>query len=142
MLPDILLFFLGSFFETDKLADITKIKVKGRIVVLVKPNTFMNLSGKAVNYWLQKEKIPTSNLLILTDDIALPEGEIRVKAKGSDGGHNGLADVNNVIGSGNYARLRFGVGSDYPRGRQAEYVLGLILFLKTKVLIKLLLLEM
>jgi peptidyl-tRNA hydrolase, PTH1 family len=113
----------GSFFQTDKHADVTKIKVKGRVVVLVKPTTFMNLSGKAVNYWLQKEKILPSNLLVIADDIALPEGDIRVRGKGGDGGHNGLADVNQVLGSGKYARLRFGVGSDFSRGRQADYVL-------------------
>ncbi len=114
----------GSFFETDKHAEATKIKIKGRVVVLLKPTTFMNLSGKAVNYWLQKEKISTPNLLVLTDDIALPEGDIRIRAKGSDGGHNGLADVSQVLCSEKYARLRFGVGNDYSRGRQADYVLS------------------
>jgi PTH1 family peptidyl-tRNA hydrolase len=114
----------GSFFSTEKYAEISKIKHKGRTLILLKPTTFMNLSGKAVNFWLQKEKIPITNLIILTDDIALPEGTIRIRAKGSDGGHNGLADVTNVLASGSYARLRFGVGNDYPRGQQADYVLS------------------
>lgn len=123
-IADLLATEAGSFFESDKHADVCRIKVRGRTLVLIKPTTFMNLSGKAVNYWLQKEKIPVKNLIVLTDDIALPEGTIRIRQKGGDGGHNGLADVNEVLGSGDYARLRFGVGSDFPRGKQADYVLG------------------
>lgn len=115
---------LKGTFETDRLADICRVKYKGRILVLVKPTTFMNLSGKAVNYWLQQEKIPRENLLVITDDIALPFGKLRMKGKGSDGGHNGLKDIQAVLGGTNYARLRFGVGSDFSKGRQADYVLG------------------
>ena len=84
----------------------------------------MNLSGKAVNYWLQAEKIPVENLLVITDDIALPFGKLRMKGKGSDGGHNGLKNIQEVLGTVDYARLRFGIGSDYAKGRQVEYVLG------------------
>ena len=84
----------------------------------------MNLSGKAVNYWLQQEKIPLNNLLVVVDEIALPFGALRIKTKGSDGGHNGLKNINQILGRQDYARLRFGVGNDYPRGKQVEYVLG------------------
>lgn len=115
---------LDGKFETDRLADVCRVRFKGRILVLVKPTTFMNLSGKAVNYWLQQEKIPRENLLVITDDIALPFGKLRMKGKGSDGGHNGLKDIQAVLGGANYARLRFGVGSDFSKGRQADYVLG------------------
>lgn len=115
---------LDGKFETDRLADVCRVKFKGRILVLVKPTTFMNLSGKSVNYWLQQEKIPRENLLVITDDIALPFGKLRMKGKGSDGGHNGLKDIQAVLGGTNYARLRFGVGNDFSKGRQADYVLG------------------
>ena len=101
-----------------------EVKFKGRILVLVKPTTYMNLSGKAVQYWLQAEKIPLENLLVITDDIALPFGTIRIKAKGSDGGHNGLKHIQETLGTGEYARLRFGVGSEFAKGRQSDYVLG------------------
>lgn len=84
----------------------------------------MNLSGKAVNYYLQKEKIPLANLLVITDDIALPLGQIRLRSKGSDGGHNGLRSINEVLGNSNYSRLRFGIGNEYPKGAQANFVLG------------------
>lgn len=111
-------------FEPNRLADQCVVKFKGRQLVLVKPTTYMNLSGKAVNYWLQAEKIPLTNLLVITDDIALPFGTIRLKGKGSDGGHNGLKHINQVLGRQDYPRLRFGVGSDFSKGRQVEYVLG------------------
>ena len=111
-------------FEPDRLADKAVLKFKGRTLVLIKPTTFMNLSGKAINYWIQKEKIPHENILIVTDDIALPFGKIRIKAKGSDGGHNGLKDIQLVLNSSNYARLRFGVGSEFNPGSQVNYVLG------------------
>lgn len=113
-----------KLFETVKLGDITTVKHKGRTLLLLKPNTFMNLSGKAVNYYLQKEKIAIANLLIITDDIALPFGKLRMKGKGSDGGHNGLKNIAQVLGTTNYARLRFGVGSEFSRGKQVDYVLG------------------
>lgn len=111
-------------WETDKLADIAKVKFKGRQVICIKPSTFMNLSGKAVNYWMQKEKIPLENVLIITDDIALPLGKLRMKGKGSDGGHNGLKNIQEVLGTTSYARLRFGVGNEFPKGRQVDFVLG------------------
>lgn len=113
-----------AVFAPGKHADIAYAKVKGRTFVLVKPSTYMNLSGKAVNYWLQSEKIPLENCLIITDDIALPLGKIRIRPKGSDGGHNGLKHILEVIGHENWARMRFGVGNDYPKGRQVEFVLG------------------
>ena len=111
-------------FETQKLGDLCRFKHKGRTFILLKPNTFMNLSGKAVAYWLKIEKIPLENLLVVTDDVNLPFGTLRMKAKGSAGGHNGLTNINEVLGSQAYARLRFGIGNDYPKGRQIEYVLG------------------
>ncbi len=115
---------LGGTFKTDKHADVCEVKFKGRVLVLVKPNTFMNLSGKAVNYWLQTEKITPENLVVITDDIALPFGKLRMKAKGSDGGHNGLKDIQAVLKTNVYPRLRFGVGNDFYPGQQADYVLG------------------
>lgn len=111
-------------FSLDRHAQVAEIKFKGRILVLVKPTTYMNLSGKAVQYWLQQEKIPLENMLVITDDIALPFGTIRIKAKGSDGGHNGLKHIQEILGTGEYARLRFGVGSEFSKGKQSDYVLG------------------
>jgi PTH1 family peptidyl-tRNA hydrolase len=113
-----------SRFQLDRHAEVAEIKIKGRTLVLIKPTTYMNLSGKAVNYWLQYEKIGRENLLVVTDDIALPYGKLRLKGKGSDGGHNGLKDIQAVLQSPEYARLRFGVGSEFTKGRQADYVLG------------------
>ena len=112
------------FFETNKLGDIATLKFKGRTFIILKPSTFMNLSGKAVNFYLQKEKIKPENLLIITDDIALPFGTIRLKGKGSDGGHNGLKDIIKTLGNTNFSRLRFGVGSDFVQGKQINHVLG------------------
>lgn len=111
-------------FETRKLGDLTRFNHKGRTFILLKPNTYMNLSGKAVNYWLKIEKIPLENLLVLTDDLNLPFGTIRIKGQGSSGGHNGLTSINEVLQTQNYARFRFGIGNDYPKGRQVEHVLG------------------
>ena len=111
-------------FENSRLAFIAEGKIKNKTFFLIKPTTFMNLSGKAVNYYLQKEKIPLSNLLVITDDVALPLGQLRLRSKGSDGGHNGLKNINEVLGHGNYARLRFGIGNEYPKGTQVNFVLG------------------
>ena len=111
-------------FETEKLGSIAKFRFKGRTFILLKPSTFMNLSGKSVKYWLTKEKIPIENLLVICDDLNLPYGSIRVKAKGSDGGHNGLKDINAVLQTQKYARFRFGVGSEFSKGRQSDFVLG------------------
>lgn len=112
------------FFSPNKLADTTELKYKGRTLFLIKPSTFMNLSGKAINYYLQLEKIPIEHLLVITDDIAIPFGEIRLKGKGGDGGHNGLKSINETLGTTEYARLRFGIGCEFPKGMQSEYVLG------------------
>ncbi len=111
-------------FTIDRLAAITRYKFKGKSIILIKPSTYMNLSGKAVNYWLQAEKIPVENLLVITDDVALPFGTLRMKGKGSDGGHNGLKNIQEIVNTENYARLRFGVGNEYAKGKQVEYVLG------------------
>ena len=108
----------------DRLASIAEYKFKGKTLVLVKPSTYMNLSGKAVNYWLQAEKISKENLLVITDDIALPLGSLRMKGKGSDGGHNGLKNIQEILNTQEYARLRFGVGNDFAKGKQSDYVLG------------------
>ena len=110
-------------FSNERLAEVAQVKFKGRTLVLLKPNTFMNLSGKSVKYWIQKNKIDIENILVVTDDISLPFGIVRMRRKGSDGGHNGLKDIQNHLGNSNYPRLRFGVGNDFPRGKQAEYVL-------------------
>ena len=110
-------------FSTDRYADVAEVKFKGRNLILIKPNTFMNLSGKAVNYWMQNTKIDVANMLIIADDISLPFGVLRMRKKGSDGGHNGLKDIQAVLGDSNYPRLRFGVGNDFSRGKQVEYVL-------------------
>ncbi|MEX1193184.1 MAG: aminoacyl-tRNA hydrolase [Brumimicrobium sp.] len=114
----------NATFETVKLGDVATAKWKGRNVILLKPSTFMNLSGKAVNYYMQKEKIPLEKVLIITDDLALPFGKLRMKGKGSDGGHNGLKNIQEILGTQNYARLRFGVGNEYNKGQQVDYVLG------------------
>ncbi len=111
-------------FETKKLGDITTYKFKGRTFIFLKPSTFMNLSGKAVLYWLNKEKIPLENLLIVTDDLNLPFGSIRVKTKGSDGGHNGLKDIQDKLNTAHYNRFRFGIGEEFNKGRQVDYVLS------------------
>ena len=111
-------------FESSRLAFTAEGKIKSKTFFLVKPTTFMNLSGKAVNYYLQKEKIPPQNLLVITDDVSLPLGALRLRPKGSDGGHNGLKNINEVLGNGNYSRLRFGIGNEYPKGAQVNFVLG------------------
>jgi PTH1 family peptidyl-tRNA hydrolase len=111
-------------FENEKLGSVAKFRFKGRTFILLKPSTYMNLSGKAVKYWLIKENIPLENLLIICDDLNLNFGQIRLKAKGSDGGHNGLKDINAVLETQQYARYRFGVGAEFSKGRQVDYVLG------------------
>jgi len=111
-------------FKQNRLAFIAEWKFKGRTLVLCKPTTYMNLSGKAVNYWLQKEKIPIENLLIIVDDLALPFGTIRIKKKGGDAGHNGLIDIAETLGHQNFNRLRFGIGNEFSKGQQINHVLG------------------
>ena len=111
-------------FETAKLGSISILKIKGKSVLFLKPSTYMNLSGKAIKYWMEKEKIPMENLLVITDDLNLPFGTLRTKTKGSDGGHNGLKDTQNVLQTTSYNRFRFGVGANFGKGRQVDYVLG------------------
>ena len=113
-------------FSIDRHAYVAQTKVKGRSLVLVKPTTFMNLSGKAVKYWLDKEKIPIENMLIIVDDLALDLGAIRLRMGGSDGGHNGLKDIIASLGHNKFNRLRFGIGNNFARGRQIDFVLGRI----------------
>ena len=113
-------------FSIDRHAYVAQTKVKGRSLVLVKPTTFMNLSGKAVKYWLDKEKIPVENMLIIVDDLALDLGAIRLRMGGSDGGHNGLKDIIASLGHNKFNRLRFGIGNNLARGRQIDFVLGKI----------------
>ena len=109
-------------FKDKRYGFVAEYKFKARTFILLRPTTFMNLSGRAVNYWLQKEKIPFENLLVLVDDIALPFGTIRVRGKGNDGGHNGLSNINQVLGRNDYARLRFGIGDHFHKGFQVDYV--------------------
>ena len=111
-------------FETLKLGDVANFRWKGRTFVLLKPSTFMNLSGKAVKYWMQQENISLENILVVTDDVHIDFGSIRLKAKGSAGGHNGLKDIQEKLNTQEYARFRFGVGGNYSKGRQADFVLG------------------
>ncbi len=115
---------LESDFETDRYCEKAEVRFKGRQLLLIKPTTYMNLSGKAVDYWLKKEKIPMDRLLVISDDLALPFGKLRLKRKGSDGGHNGLKDIQHILNTTQYGRLRFGVGADFSKGRQSDHVLG------------------
>ncbi|MGB5818518.1 MAG: aminoacyl-tRNA hydrolase [Saonia sp.] len=114
----------GLSFEPAKLGTIVTTKIKGKSVLFLKPSTYMNRSGKAIKYWMEKEKIPLENVLVVTDDINLPFGTFRVKTKGSDGGHNGLKDIQNSLQTTAYNRFRFGVGAEFSKGRQVDYVLG------------------
>ena len=114
----------NTCFEPNRYADTAQIKIKGRSVTLVKPSTYMNLSGKAVNYYMQQEKVAVENTLIITDDLALPYGTLRMRTKGSDGGHNGLKHIIQTLNSTQFPRIRFGVGSEFSKGKQVDYVLG------------------
>jgi PTH1 family peptidyl-tRNA hydrolase len=114
----------GGTFTTGRYASVCEVRYKGRTFVLIKPSTYMNLSGNAVRYWLQEEKIPLENLMVVTDDLALPFGKIRIRGKGSDGGHNGLKHIQQILNTEAYARLRFGVGANFSKGQQVDYVLG------------------
>ena len=111
-------------FKTGRLADKAELKYKGRQIYLIKPTTFMNLSGKAISYWLQDLKIPKENLLVVVDDLALPFGSLRIKQKGSAAGHNGLKNIEQILGGQEYSRLRFGIGNDFAKGQQVEFVLS------------------
>ncbi len=112
-----------AFFVGGRPGQIARILIRGKQVVLLKPSTFMNLSGKAVNYWLQQESIQPEQLLVVTDDLALQPGTIRIRLKGSDGGHNGLKSIQETLNHSNFARMRFGIGNEFYKGRQADYVL-------------------
>jgi PTH1 family peptidyl-tRNA hydrolase len=114
----------GVKFSSDRLADVAEIKHKGKILVLIKPTTYMNLSGKAVNYWMQAEKIGVDNVMVIVDELALPLGKIRIGPKGSDGGHNGLRNIQETLNTTNYPRLRFGISNEFNKGQQVDYVLG------------------
>ena len=124
MVLDALASASNTSFTDRRYGFVSELKYKGRTFVLLKPSTYMNRSGNAVNYWLKKENVPLENLLVIADDIALPAGSIRLRSKGSPGGHNGLASISEILGTDDYARLRIGIGNDFPRGRQVDYVLG------------------
>ncbi len=113
----------GSAFATDRLASVMEVKLRGKIFFCIKPSTYMNLSGRAVSYWMQAERIPIQRLLVIADDLALPFGKIRIRKQGSDGGHNGLRSIIETLGSANFARLRFGIGDEFAKGKQSDYVL-------------------
>ncbi len=114
----------GFAFATERLGDVGRFKIKGKAVICLKPSTYMNLSGKAVKYWMEKENVPLENLLVITDDLNLPFGTLRIKTKGSDGGHNGLKDIQATLQTTEYNRFRFGIGADFGKGKQVNYVLG------------------
>ncbi len=111
-------------FTLERLSFFAEYRSRGKNVYIIKPTTYMNLSGKAVRYWMNELKIPQQNLLVVLDDLAIPFGSIRIRMKGSDGGHNGLKDIDATLGNGNYSRLRFGIGSEFSKGKQVDYVLG------------------
>jgi len=114
----------GGSFRQDRLAFVSEIKWKGRQFIVIKPTTYMNLSGKALKYWMDKEKIGIENVLVIVDDLALPLEALRLRPGGSDAGHNGLRDIQATLGTNQYPRLRFGIGNNFPKGRQVEFVLG------------------
>lgn len=114
----------GGSFKTDRLAYVSEVKYKGKQVVCICPTTYMNLSGRAFKYWLDKTKVPLENTLTIVDDLALPLDKIRLKPGGTDAGHNGLKDIQNILGTDKYPKLRFGIGNNYPKGMQADFVLG------------------
>lgn len=115
---------LKGTFSPDRHASVARLSLKGRTLVTIKPSTYMNLSGKAVRYWMQKEDILTENILVIVDDLALPLGALRLRTRGSDGGHNGLISIMEVLGTQEFPRLRIGIGADFNRGQQVDYVLG------------------
>ncbi|MCX6243037.1 MAG: aminoacyl-tRNA hydrolase [Bacteroidetes bacterium] len=124
-----------AVFKAERHAAMTKLSVKGRIMVVIKPTTYMNLSGKAVRYWMQKEDVPLENILVIVDDLALPLGALRMRKKGSDGGHNGLISIIGHLESTEFTRIRFGIGNDFAKGYQVDYVLGRWTAEETKTLI-------
>jgi PTH1 family peptidyl-tRNA hydrolase len=114
----------GGAFRLDRLAEVAEIRWKGQILVCIKPTTFMNLSGKALKYWMDKEKITLENVLVVLDELALPLSKFRLRSGGSAAGHNGLRSIEEVLGTNGYPRLRFGIGNNFPKGKQVDYVLG------------------
>lgn len=114
----------GAVFSSGRYGDVAEVRMKGKTLLLLKPSTYMNLSGKAVKYWMDKENITIDRVIVITDDLNLPVGKLRIRKKGSDGGHNGLKNINEVLASDQYVRVRFGVGNDFPKGTQVHYVLG------------------
>ena len=121
---DCLVIKYGATYRLDRHAYVAEAKWKGRTFVVIKPTTYMNLSGKALKYWMDKEKVALENVLVIVDDLALPLGTLRLRSSGSDAGHNGLKNIQEVLGTNKYPRLRFGIGSDFPKGRQVDFVLG------------------
>jgi PTH1 family peptidyl-tRNA hydrolase len=113
-----------SAFKNDRLADVATVSMKGRDIIVIKPTTYMNLSGRAIKYWLDNRKIPVEQLLVVVDELALPLSKLRLRPSGSDAGHNGLKSIQDTLGTVNYPKLRFGIGNDFPKGRQVDYVLG------------------
>ncbi len=111
-------------FKADRYADVAEFSLRGRHVTIIKPNTYMNLSGKAVRYWMQAQKIPVENIFVIVDDLAIAFNKIRIRGNGSDAGHNGLKSIQELLLTQNYPRLRFGIGNNYPKGRQIDFVLG------------------
>ena len=124
-----------AVFKPGRHASMTRLSLKGRIMVVIKPTTYMNLSGKAVRYWMQKEEIPLENILVIVDDLALPLGALRMRRKGSDGGHNGLISLIEYLESTEFTRIRFGIGNDFAKGYQVDYVLSRWTDEETKILI-------
>ncbi|HCL05961.1 MAG TPA: aminoacyl-tRNA hydrolase [Chitinophagaceae bacterium] len=114
----------NAFFKLDRLAEVAEVKWKGKIFICIKPTTYMNLSGKAFKYWMDKEKVEIGNTLTIVDDLALPLSKLRLRGSGSDAGHNGLKDIQLTLGTDQYPKLRFGIGNQYPKGRQVDFVLG------------------
>jgi PTH1 family peptidyl-tRNA hydrolase len=114
----------GGSFKIDRLAYVAEVKVKGKLFVCICPTTYMNLSGRAFKYWMDKEKVPLENTLTIVDDLALPLDKIRLRSSGSDAGHNGLKDIQNILGTDAYPKLRFGIGNNFPKGKQADFVLS------------------
>jgi PTH1 family peptidyl-tRNA hydrolase len=124
LIADALAADLKGKFEAERFASVAQLKYKSRIIIAVKPSTYMNLSGKAVKYWMNREKMPLENILVIVDEIALPLGTLRINPKGSNGGHNGLIDIIEKLETVNFPRLRFGIGNDFAKGYQVDYVLG------------------
>jgi len=124
---DVLDYFVakhGGSFHTDRLADVAQLRFRGRSLICIKPSTYMNLSGRALKYWMDKENIPLSNILVIVDELAIPLSKLRLKSKGGNAGHNGLKSLEEILGTTEYPRLRFGIGNGFPKGAQVDYVLG------------------